>query len=104
MRRRATISVLSVLAVGAAVLPAGAATTSIFASYVVMGATLLIASPIIALTVATVLSGSTALGWVTLFAGLILGVAVTVGGVFVGGRVLDVSGPAVLARLRLIRA
>jgi hypothetical protein len=33
-----------------------------------------------------------------------LGGAVVAGGVALGGRVLDDSGPAMLARLRLIRA
>jgi ABC-2 type transport system permease protein len=84
--------------------PAGAGTTSILASYVVMGATMVIAAPIVLLAVAALLTGSPGLGWAALIAGLLIGVAVTAGGIIVGGRVLDVSGPAVLARLRLIRA
>ena len=75
-----------------------------FASYLVMGATLLLASPVIALAVATLVTASAALGWVTLATGVLLGAAVAAGGVVVGGRVLDASGPAVLARLRLVRA
>ncbi|MGN6501738.1 MAG: transporter [Pseudolysinimonas sp.] len=84
--------------------PAGAATTSVFASYLVMGATLLLASPVIALAVAALITGSVAFGWAALVAGVLVGGGVAAGGVVVGGRVLDASGPAVLARLRLVRA
>ncbi|MEO8093791.1 MAG: hypothetical protein ABI632_02540 [Pseudolysinimonas sp.] len=84
--------------------PAGAATTSIFASYAVMGATIVIALPIVVVAVAALLTGAAALEWVALAVGLVLGLGVVVGGIVLGGRVLDVSGPSVLARLRLIRA
>ncbi|MEO8094828.1 MAG: transporter [Pseudolysinimonas sp.] len=84
--------------------PAGAATTSILASYLVMGATVALAVPIIVLAVSALLTGSVLLGWVTLAAGLLIGGAVAVAGVALGGRWLDGSGPSVLARLRLIRA
>jgi ABC-2 type transport system permease protein len=84
--------------------PAGAATTSVFASYLVMGATLLLVSPVIVLVIATLVTGSAALGWAALASGVLLGTGVAVGGVLLGGRVLDASGPAVLARLRLVRA
>lgn len=84
--------------------PAGAATTSIFASYAVMGATIVIALPIVVVAVAALLAGAAALEWVALAVGLVLGLGVVVGGIVLGGRVLDVSGPSVLARLRLIRA
>ena len=43
------------------------------------------------------------LGWVALVVGLGLGIAVALGGVVLGGRVLDAVGPAMLARLRLVR-
>lgn len=84
--------------------PAGAATTSIFASYAVMGATLVLATPVIVIVVIAIATGSTALGWAGLAVGLVVGGVVAAGGVLLGGRVLDRSGPAVLARLRLIRA
>lgn len=86
--------------------PAGAATTSVFASYVVMGATILIASPVVGLAVVALVLGQSGggFGWAALAAGVVLGAAVAAGGVVVGGRVLDASGPAVLARLRLVRA
>ena len=84
--------------------PAGAATTSIFASYAVMGATLVLVAPVGALAIASLVTGSQGLGWSALVAGVVLGAAVAAGGVVLGGRVLDASGPAVLARLRLVRA
>ena len=83
---------------------AGAATTSIFASYSV--------------AIATLAAGRSdpradrrrdrhrrcpSLGWLALIAGIGVGAAVAFGGVVVGGRVLDASGPAMLARLRLVR-
>jgi len=82
---------------------AGAATTSIFASYGVALVTFVLALPILALTIAAIIADAPALGWIALVVGLGLGSAVAVGGVVLGGRVLDASGPAMLARLRLVR-
>ncbi|MEO5921966.1 MAG: transporter [Pseudolysinimonas sp.] len=84
--------------------PAGAATTSIAASYAVMAVTIVLALPVIVLAVAALISGATALAWAAFAVGLASGVGIAVGGVLLGGRVLDASGPAVLARLRLVRA
>ncbi len=81
----------------------GSATVSIGASYVVAIATIVLALPIIAIAVAALAEGGPALAWFALIVGLALGSGVALGGVVVGGRVLDASGPAVLARLRLIR-
>jgi ABC-2 type transport system permease protein len=84
--------------------PAGAATTSIVASYAVMGATAVLALPVVVLAVVALLTGSATIGWLALAAGVLLGGGVAFGGIVLGGRVLDASGPGVLARLRLIRA
>jgi ABC-2 type transport system permease protein len=84
--------------------PAGAATTSIVASYAVMGATIVLAVPVVALGIASLVTSAELLGWITLAAGVVFGGAITAGGVLLGGRVLDAAGPAVLARLRLVRA
>jgi len=84
--------------------PAGAATTSIVASYAVMGATVALALPVVAIAIVAIATGSAALGWVALAIGVLLGGAVAAGGIVLGGRVLDASGPAVLARLKLVRA
>ena len=81
---------------------AGAATVSIFASYAVAFATIVLAIPIGAVAIAALITGAPLLGWVALMTGLGLGGAVALAGVIFGGRVLDASGPATLARLRLI--
>ena len=82
---------------------AGAATTSIFASYAVAIATFVLALPILALTIAAIIADVPALGWLTLIAGTVMGAAIALGGVVIGGRVLDASGPAMLARLKIVR-
>ena len=82
----------------------GAATVSVVGSYVVTGATGVLALPVSALAIVALVTGIPALGWVALAVALVLGSAVAFAGVVVGGRVLDASAPAVLARLRLIRA
>ena len=84
--------------------PAGAATTSIVASYAVMGATIVLALPAIGVAIAAMVTRDPLLEWIALVLGVALGVAIAWIGIRVGGRVLDASGPAVLARLRLIRA
>jgi ABC-2 type transport system permease protein len=82
----------------------GAATVSIFASYGVALATIILTLPVLGVAVAALIMGSAVLGWVTLVAGLVLGVGVALGGAVLGGRLLDATGPAMLARLRLIQA
>jgi ABC-2 type transport system permease protein len=83
---------------------AGAATTAIFASYLVALAAIVLAVPVSLIAVPALVLDSPLLGWLGLVAGLAIGTAVAAAGVVVGGRVLDGSGPAMLARLRLIRA
>lgn len=82
----------------------GAATVSVVGSYVVTGATGVLALPVTALAVAAIVTGIPLLGWLSLIVALVLGATVAIAGAIIGGRVLDASGPAVLARLRLIRA
>jgi ABC-2 type transport system permease protein len=82
----------------------GAATVSVVGSYVVTGATGVLALPVTALAIAAIATGIPLLGWAALVVALVLGAGVAFGGAVIGGRVLDASGPAVLARLRLIRA
>ena len=83
---------------------AGAATVSIFASYAVALATIVLLIPVIALAVASLLLDAAVLGWAALVAGVALGLAVALAGAVLGGRLLDAEAPAMLARLRLIRA
>lgn len=83
---------------------AGSATASILASYAVALATVILLLPVIAVAIAALLLDAVALGWLALAAGIGLGVAAAVGGAVLGGRLLDAEAPAMLARLRLIRA
>ena len=82
----------------------GAATVSVVGSYVVTGATGVLLLPVTALAVVALVTDIPLLGWLALVVALLLGGGVAVGGAVIGGRILDASGPAVLARLRLIRA
>lgn len=84
--------------------PAGAATTSLLASYAVTGVTAVTLLPTVGLTIAALITGLPWLGWLAAIVGVTLGIAVLLGGVALGGRLLDSSAPALLARLRLIRA
>jgi ABC-2 type transport system permease protein len=84
--------------------PAGAATTSLVASYAVTGVTLVTILPAVVLTVVALVTHIGWLGWVAGVAGVLIGAGVLVAGVVLGGRVLDRSGAVLLARLRLIRA
>ena len=82
----------------------GAATVSILASYGVALVTIVLTLPVVAVALAALVAGSPLLGWAALATGLALGAGVALGGAVLGGRVLDATGPAMLARLRLIRA
>ncbi|MFC8681891.1 hypothetical protein ACFT30_10235 [Microbacterium ureisolvens] len=46
---------------------------------------------------------NSALSWVALAVGIVLGVAVLVAGILIGGRMLDSSGPVLLARLKAMK-
>lgn len=84
--------------------PAGAATTSILASYAVLAAIVVLDLPIAASGIAALVQQSAMLGAITLTLALVGGTGALAAGILVGGRVLDASGPAVLADLRLLRA
>jgi ABC-2 type transport system permease protein len=83
---------------------AGSATVSIVASYAVTGVTAACSLPIIGLAIAALVVGAPVLNWLTLAVGLVLGCGLALAGIVLGGRILDNSAPALLARLRLIRA
>ncbi|GAA1640452.1 hypothetical protein [Microbacterium flavum] len=68
--------------------------------FVVMGACLVLALPGIILAIVALTTGSAALGWAALLVGIVVGVAVTVVGIVVGGRTLDRTGPDLLLRIR----
>jgi ABC-2 type transport system permease protein len=67
-----------------------------------MGFTLVagvLTAPALVLAVVAVVSGAAVWSWLALVAGLFIGVGVAVGGVVLGGRVFDRSGPLLLERV-----
>jgi ABC-2 type transport system permease protein len=79
---------------------AGAGMTAILGSYAVTGVMIALAIPELALGVGSLVSGSAPLGWLSLAVGVVWGAATLVLGVRVGGRILDRTSPALLARMR----
>lgn len=79
---------------------AGSGMTSILGSYAVTGATLALAAPELALGIAALALHSVPLGWFALSLGILWGAGSLVLGVRIGGRILDRTGPALLARMR----
>ncbi|WP_427130598.1 transporter [Pseudarthrobacter sp. S9] len=68
-----------------------------------MGALLLLVAPVAALVAAQFITGSAVPGWITLFLGPVLGVALFATGVRLGGKWLDKRGPELLAQLAVNR-
>jgi ABC-2 type transport system permease protein len=79
---------------------AGSGMTSLAASYAVTGVTIALAVPELALGIAALVIHSALLGWFALAVGALWGAGSLVLGVRVGGRILDRTGPALLARMR----
>ena len=79
---------------------AGSGMTSLAGSYAVTGVTIALAVPEIALGIAALVVHSALLGWAALAVGVIWGAGSLVIGVRLGGRILDRTGPALLARMR----
>ena len=79
---------------------AGSGMTSILASYAVTGVTLALAIPELVLGIAALVVHLALLGWLALAVGLLWGAGSLLIGVRVGGRILDRTGPALLARMR----
>jgi ABC-2 type transport system permease protein len=79
---------------------AGSGMTSLAASYAVTGVTIALALPELALGIAALVIHSALLGWLALAVGALWGAGSLVLGVRVGGRILDRTGPALLARMR----
>ncbi|MEO6117178.1 MAG: transporter [Pseudolysinimonas sp.] len=79
---------------------AGSGMTSLAASYAVTGVTIALAIPELALGIAALVIHSALLGWLALALGVLWGAGLLVIGVRLGGRILDRTGPALLARMR----
>lgn len=78
----------------------GSGMTSIVSSYAVSGATIGVAAPEIVLGIVGLVAHSPLFGWLALGTGALWGAASLVLGVRIGGRILDRTGPALLARMR----
>lgn len=81
----------------------GSSTVWVVGSYVVTGVTVAAAVPVVVLALAGFITGAVPLGWITFAVGLVWGCGAVVGGVLLGGIMLDARGPEVLSRLRRIR-
>lgn len=76
---------------------------SFWVGFALMGFTFLAAvltAPALALAIAAAISGSALLSWLALPVGLLVGAGVAVGGIAIGGRAFDRTGPLLLARVR----
>lgn len=62
-----------------------------------------LASPALALTVVSAITGSQAAGWFALLIGVVLGPLVMVAGILVGGKRFDRSAPTLLLRLKALK-
>jgi ABC-2 type transport system permease protein len=78
----------------------GSGMTSLAASYAVTGVTIALAIPELALGIPALLLHSASLGWLALAVGVLWGAGSLLIGVRFGGRILDRTGPALLARMR----
>lgn len=83
--------------------PPGSGTTQVLGSYLVTGVTAVVLAPVIVLGIFALTTVDPMLGWLTLAVGSAWGAAAFVGGIALGGRILDRTAPDLLARLRSIR-
>lgn len=68
--------------------------------FVVMGAVVVLAAPASILALIGVIADQPQLSWISLPVAVVVGVAAMIGGAIVGGRILDRTGPDLLARIK----
>lgn len=78
----------------------GAALPSTLASFGTWGAMTVLALPEIVLSIVFFITRAPLFGWLALTVGVLLGAACLVGGIALGGKVLDKRGPELLAQVR----
>jgi ABC-2 type transport system permease protein len=78
----------------------GSGMTGVVGSYAVTAATIGLAIPELLLGVLSLVLGSALLGWLSFALGALWGAGSLILGVRLGGRILDRTGPALLARMR----
>ncbi|MGO8609613.1 hypothetical protein ACC848_42400, partial [Rhizobium johnstonii] len=64
--------------------------------FLIWGACMLLASPVVGLAIASAALGAPALGWGALAAGVVWGSGMATAGILIGGRMLDRTGPDLL--------
>ncbi|MBO0897692.1 MULTISPECIES: transporter [Arthrobacter] len=77
--------------------PPGSGGRTVLVQGLGMLAQLVIVLPVLALAVAALVTGSALLGWLTLAAGVVLGVGLLLAGIRIGGRWMDRRAPELLA-------
>lgn len=68
--------------------------------FVVMAGVLVLAAPSLITTVIGLVTGTVQLGWIALAIAVVVGSAAITGGVIVGGRTLERTGPSLLLRIK----
>lgn len=68
--------------------------------FVVLAACAVLAAPALVLSVTAMAGGSQAMGWIALLVAIAVGAGAIVGGVIVGGRTLERTGPDLLLRIK----
>jgi len=81
----------------------GSQVLSGFAFFGLLLATVILALPGLVTAIVALVRPDPALGWVALAIGLVVGAAVFVGGVFVGGHVFDRNAPVLMQRIRSLK-
>ncbi|GAB3618042.1 hypothetical protein GCM10027416_25990 [Okibacterium endophyticum] len=78
----------------------GAALPSTIATFATWGVVAVLVLPELVLAIVGFVTGAQLLGWLSLVAGIVLGLLFLVLGVRIGGRIVDRRGPELLAQLR----
>ncbi|QJU54180.1 transporter [Herbiconiux sp. KACC 21604] len=82
----------------------GAGFTTMLSGFATWGVSLALLLPAVVLAVLSLVLSSELFGWLTLAVGVVLGAVFLAIGLRVGGRLLDQRGPALLARLKMLRS
>ncbi len=80
--------------------PPGSNTIQVFGSYAVTGAAAVVLAPVLVLGIIGLATADPRLGWWTLGAGIVWGIAALLAGLAIGARILDRQAPMLLERLR----
>jgi ABC-2 type transport system permease protein len=68
--------------------------------FLVLGVTIALAAPALVLAIVSTVTASAVLAWIALAVAVVAGAAIILGGIVVGGRTLERTGPDLLARIK----